>query len=137
MSELLPQLEGEQGWSLCLHHRDFQPGKPIIENIVDSIYGSRKTICVISHHYLESEWCSSEIQLASFRIFDEKKDILILVFLEDIPTHQLSPYHRMRRLVKKRTYLSWPKPGKDTQVFWQKLRVALETGVAEEENLIL
>ncbi|XP_036413577.1 toll-like receptor 13 [Colossoma macropomum] len=137
MSELLPHLEGEQGWRLCLHHRDFQPGKPIIENIVDSIYGSHKTICVISRHYLESEWCSSEIQLASFRIFDEKKDILILVFLEDIPMHQLSPFHRMRRLIKKRTYLSWPKPGKDSQVFWQKLRVALETRGAEEENLIL
>lgn len=138
MSELLPQLEGEQGWRLCLHHRDFQPGKPILENIVDSIYGSRKTICVISRHYLESEWCSSEIQVASFRIFDEKKDVLILVFLEDIPMHQLSPYHRMRRLIKKRTYLSWPKSGKDTRVFWQKLRVALETrGPFEEESLIL
>ena len=40
------------------------PGKPIIENISDAIYGSRKTICVISHHYLESEWCSREIQMA-------------------------------------------------------------------------
>lgn len=25
--ELLPKLEGEQGWRLCLHHRDFEPGK--------------------------------------------------------------------------------------------------------------
>ncbi|XP_076839631.1 uncharacterized protein LOC143484664 [Brachyhypopomus gauderio] len=137
MRELLPQLEGEQGWRLCLHHRDFQPGKPIIDNIVDGIYSSRKTICVISHHYLESEWCSSEIQVASFRLFDEKKDVLILVFLEDIPTHQLSPYYRMRSLIKKRTYLSWPKPGKDTRVFWKKLRVALETRRTFEEGFIL
>lgn len=27
MDELLPKLEGEQGWRLCLHHRDFEPGK--------------------------------------------------------------------------------------------------------------
>lgn len=27
LRELLPKLEGEQGWRLCLHHRDFQPGK--------------------------------------------------------------------------------------------------------------
>ncbi|XP_072513892.1 uncharacterized protein [Salminus brasiliensis] len=127
MKELLPKLEGEQGWRLCLHHRDFQPGKAILENIVDGIYSSRKTICVISPHYLESEWCSREIQVASFRLFDEKKDVLILVFLEDILPHHLSPYYRMRSLIKKRTYLSWPKPGKDTQVFWQKLRAALET----------
>ncbi|XP_051246941.1 toll-like receptor 13 isoform X2 [Dicentrarchus labrax] len=62
--EMLPVLEGEQGWRLCLHHRDFQPGKAIIENITDAIYGSRKTICVISRRYLQSEWCSREIQMA-------------------------------------------------------------------------
>ncbi|XP_030630757.1 toll-like receptor 22 [Chanos chanos] len=126
LEELLPKLEGEQGWKLCLHHRDFQPGKPIIDNIVDGIYSSRKTICLITHSYLKSEWCSREIQLASFRLFDEQRDVLILVFLEDIPTCQLSPYYRMRKLVKKRTYISWPKPGEDTRVFWQKLRMALE-----------
>ncbi|XP_076839254.1 uncharacterized protein LOC143484434 isoform X1 [Brachyhypopomus gauderio] len=137
MRELLPQLEGKQGWKLCLHHRDFQPGKCVVDNIVDGIYGSRKTICVISRHYLESEWCSRELQVASFRLFDEKKDVLILVFLEDIPTHQLSPYYRMRKLIKKRTYLSWPKPEQDIRIFWQKLRVALETsGTAEDESLI-
>nr|QFE31825.1 toll-like receptor 22 [Sillago sinica] len=126
--ELLPKLEGEQGWRLCLHHRDFEPGKPIIDNITDAIYRSRKTICVISHRYLESEWCSREIQVASFRLFDEKKDVLILVFLEEIPTSQMSPYYRMRKLLKKRTYLSWPQAGEYTGVFWEKLRQALRTG---------
>uniref|UniRef100_A0AAY5K3I3 TIR domain-containing protein n=1 Tax=Esox lucius TaxID=8010 RepID=A0AAY5K3I3_ESOLU len=64
LRDLLPELEVRQGWRLCLHHRDFQPGKPIMENITDAIYGSHKTICVISRHYLESEWCSREIQVA-------------------------------------------------------------------------
>ncbi|XP_051536104.1 toll-like receptor 13 isoform X2 [Myxocyprinus asiaticus] len=138
MRELLPQLEGEQGWRFCLHHRDFEPGKPIMDNIVDGIYSSRKTICVISRHYLESEWCSREIQVASFRLFDEKKDVLILVFLENIPSHQLSPYYRMRRLIKKRTYLSWPQPGEDVRGFWQKLGMALGTQrTTEKESPIL
>uniref|UniRef100_A0A0E9X156 TIR domain-containing protein n=1 Tax=Anguilla anguilla TaxID=7936 RepID=A0A0E9X156_ANGAN len=65
--------------------------KPILDNLVDSIYSSRKTICLISRHYLESEWCSREIQVASFRLFDEKKDVLVLVFLEKIPHNQLPP----------------------------------------------
>uniref|UniRef100_A0A1A8I4Z0 Chromosome undetermined SCAF11492, whole genome shotgun sequence, Uncharacterized protein n=1 Tax=Nothobranchius kuhntae TaxID=321403 RepID=A0A1A8I4Z0_NOTKU len=131
--EMLPVLEGEQGWRICLHHRDFQPGKPIIENITDAIYGSRKTICVISRHYLQSEWCSREIQIASFRLFDEQKDVLILLFLEEIPRHHLAPHYRMRKLLKKRTYLSWPQaahPG----VFWQNVQRALQTGDAVAEN---
>ncbi|XP_060949652.1 toll-like receptor 13 isoform X2 [Limanda limanda] len=128
MRELLPKLEGEQGWKLCLHHRDFMPGKPIVENIVDAIYGSRKTICVISRRYLESEWCSREMQVASFRLFDEQKDVLILVFLEEIPTGELSPYYRMKKLLNKMTYLSWPRAAGHTELFWEKLRQALRTG---------
>ncbi|XP_055364654.1 uncharacterized protein LOC114852857 [Betta splendens] len=127
IGELLPKLEEEQGWKLCLHHRDFEPGKPIIDNITDAIYSSRKTICVISRKYLESEWCSREIQVASFRLFNEKKDVLILVFLEEIPTYELSPYYSMRKTLKKKTYLSWPRAGQHTGLFWEKLRRALQT----------
>ncbi|KAK1159172.1 hypothetical protein AOXY_G21781 [Acipenser oxyrinchus oxyrinchus] len=138
LRELLPNLEQGRGWKLCLHHRDFQPGKPIIDNIVDNIYKSRKTLCIISRHYLESEWCSREIQVASFRLFDEHKDVLVLVFLEDIPDCQLSPYHRMRKLVKKKTYLNWPKCEEETRLFWHKLNTALETREEpDEENPIL
>ncbi|XP_039676812.1 toll-like receptor 13 [Perca fluviatilis] len=108
--------------------------KPIVENITDAIYGSRKTICVITRRYLQSEWCSREIQMASFRLFDEQKDVLILLFLEEIPAHQLSPYYRMRKLVKKRTYLSWPQAGHHTGLFWQNVGRALETGDAPTET---
>ncbi|MEQ2314404.1 hypothetical protein AMECASPLE_011870 [Ameca splendens] len=132
--EMLPVLEGEQGWRLCLHHRDFQPGKPIIDNITDAIYGSRKTICVISRSYLQSEWCSREIQMASFRLFDEQKDVLILLFLEEIPSRHLSPFYHMRKLVKKRTYLSWPQAVQHPEVFWQNVQRALKTGDVLTEN---
>ncbi|XP_032437375.1 toll-like receptor 13 isoform X2 [Xiphophorus hellerii] len=134
--EMLPMLEEKQGWKLCLHHRDFQPGKPIIENITDAIYGSRKTICVISRSYLQSEWCSREIQMASFRLFDEKKDVLILLFLEEIPAHHLSPFYRMRKLVKKRTYLSWPQAAQHPGVFWQNVQRALQAGGAVAEPVL-
>uniref|UniRef100_A0A668TG82 TIR domain-containing protein n=1 Tax=Oreochromis aureus TaxID=47969 RepID=A0A668TG82_OREAU len=125
IDKLLPKLEGEQGWRLCLHHRDFEPGKPIIDNITDAIYGSRKTICVISHKYLESEWQCIQ------------KDILILVFLDDIPSYLLSPYHRMRKMLKKKTYLSWPRAAENTELFWEKLRQALETSENPEAELLL
>ncbi|XP_029955817.1 toll-like receptor 22 isoform X2 [Salarias fasciatus] len=134
IQELLPKMEGEQGWRLCLHHRDFEPGKSIIDNITEAIYSSRKTLCVISSGYLESEWCSREIQAASFRLFDEKKDVLILVFLEEIPASKLSSYFRMRKLLKRQTYLSWPRAGEHTGLFWEKLRQALQTGQELDEE---
>ncbi|KAI9516781.1 hypothetical protein NQZ68_013839 [Dissostichus eleginoides] len=137
IKELVPKLEEEQGFKLCLHHRDFEPGKPIIENITDAIYGSRKTICVISRKYLESEWCSREIQVASFRLFDEQKDVLVLVFLEDIPTSQLSAYHRIRKLLKRQTYLSWPQAEEHPELFWVKLCKALKNREDINEDRLL
>uniref|UniRef100_A0A8C6U354 TIR domain-containing protein n=1 Tax=Neogobius melanostomus TaxID=47308 RepID=A0A8C6U354_9GOBI len=132
--ELLYELEERQGWKLCLHHRDFIPGKAIIENITDAIYSSRKTLCVISRRYLQSEWCSREIQLASFRLFDEHKDVLILLFLEEISSNQLIPFYRMRKLVKSRTYLSWTQARSHKGLFWEKVRRALECGHEPGDN---
>ncbi|CAL8262324.1 unnamed protein product [Lota lota] len=132
--EMLPALEDERGWRLCLHHRDFQPGTSIMENITEAIYGSRKTICVISRHYLESEWCSREIQMASYRLLDEKKDVLILLFLEELPEKQLSPYYRMRKLVRRSTYLSWPQAGRHPGLFWHNVHRALESGDSHDDN---
>lgn len=71
----------------------------------------------------------------SFRLFDEQKDILILVFLEDIPSYLLSPYHRMRKMLKKKTYLSWPRAAENSS--WEKLRQALETSENPEAELLL
>ncbi|XP_072288422.1 toll-like receptor 13 [Eucyclogobius newberryi] len=139
--ELMKHLEEEQGWKLCLHHRDFEPGRPIVDNITDAIYGSRKTLCVISRRYLQSEWCSREMQVASFRLFDERKDVLVLVFLEDIPASHLSPFYRMRKALRRQTYLSWPgaagAAGPEAHLFWEKLGRALTSTESEAADRLL
>ncbi|KAJ0003525.1 hypothetical protein NQD34_008623 [Periophthalmus magnuspinnatus] len=132
--ELVPELEERQGWRLCLHHRDFEPGKAIVENITDAIYSSRKTLCVISHQYLGSEWCSREIQMASFRLFDEQKDVLILLFLEEISPNQLNPFYRMRKWLRSRTYLSWSQARSHRGLFWERVRHALQCGAEISNN---
>uniref|UniRef100_A0A3Q1AZK4 TIR domain-containing protein n=2 Tax=Amphiprion ocellaris TaxID=80972 RepID=A0A3Q1AZK4_AMPOC len=142
MDQLLPNLEGNgSSFKLCLHHRDFELGRYIVDNIVSAVYSSRKTICVVSRKFLQSEWCSLEIQLASYRLFDEHRDVLLLVFLEPIPERQLSSYHRMRKVMLKKTYLQWPgsdctDPVQAQDLFWNQLRRAISTGsrVKTEEN---
>nr|DBA30874.1 TPA: hypothetical protein GDO54_006803 [Pyxicephalus adspersus] len=131
-NELIPNLEKTYHWKLCLHHRDFEPGKAIVDNIIDNIYCSRKTICVISRHYLGSEWCSKEMQVASYRLFDEHSDVLILLFLEHIPHHRLSVYHQFRRVLKKKTYLLWPKDINATALFWHMVNQALTLEVEDD-----
>ncbi|XP_074538973.1 toll-like receptor 21 [Halichoeres trimaculatus] len=134
MDQLLPNLEGNgSAFKLCLHHRDFELGRDIVDNIVSAVYGSRKTICVVSRNFLSSEWCSLEIELASYRLFDEHRDVLLLVFLEPIPERLLSSYHRMRKVMLKKTYLQWPgsnctDPTQAHELFWNQLRRAMKTG---------
>ncbi|XP_062847933.1 toll-like receptor 21 [Trichomycterus rosablanca] len=133
MEQLLPNLEGNgSAYRLCLHHRDFEPGCNIVDNIVSAVYNSRKTICVVSQNFLRSEWCSLEIQLASYRLFDEMQDVLLLVFLDSIPERQLSTYHRMRKVMLKKTYMQWPGPNctdpdKAEEIFWRRLKRALRS----------
>lgn len=133
MSELLPNLEGNgSSLKLCLHHRDFEPGRYIVDNIVSAVYSSRKTVCVVSSSFLNSEWCSLEIQLASYRLFDEHRDVLLLVFLEPVSERALSSYHRMRKVMLKKTYLQWPgsectNPAQARDLFWSQLRRAIGT----------
>lgn len=133
VNELLPNLEGNgSSLKLCLHHRDFEPGRYIIDNIVAAVYSSRKTICVVSRNFLSSEWCSLEIQLASYRLFDEHRDVLLLVFLEPISARRLSSFHQMRKVMLKKTYLQWPgsectDPAQAQGLFWSQLRRAIGT----------
>ncbi|CAK6977094.1 toll-like receptor 21 [Scomber scombrus] len=142
MEQLLPNLEGNgSSFKLCLHHRDFELGRYIVDNIVSAVYSSRKTICVVSRNFLQSEWCSLEIQLASYRLFDEHRDVLLLVFLESISERQLSSYHRMRKVMLRKTYLQWPgsdctDPTQAQDLFWSQLRTAMRTGsrLQTEEN---
>ncbi|CAL8304028.1 unnamed protein product [Lota lota] len=140
LEQLLPNLEGNgSSFKLCLHHRDFEPGRNIVDNIVSAVYGSRKTVCVVSRNFLQSEWCSLEIQLASYRLFDEHRDILLLVFLEHIPERELSSYHRMRKVMLRKTYLQWPgsectDPALAQLLFWKQLRRALRTGSRMEDE---
>ncbi|XP_037641913.1 toll-like receptor 21 [Sebastes umbrosus] len=142
MDQLMPNLEGNgSSFKLCLHHRDFEVGRFIVDNIVSAVYSSRKTICVVSRNFLRSEWCSLEIQLASYRLFDEHRDVLLLVFLEPISDRHMSSYHRMRKIMLKKTYLQWPgpdctNPNQAQELFWNQLRRAMRSGsrIETEEN---
>ncbi|XP_068114804.1 toll-like receptor 13 [Hyperolius riggenbachi] len=124
VEQLLPSLEvnGPPFFKVCIHNRDFEVGRDILENIVDSIYNSRWTVCVVSHHYLQSNWCSLEMRMATYRLLSESKDSLILVFLDKINKEELQYYHRLIKLLDKKTHLEWPDDKNGQELFWARLR---------------
>ncbi|NWH70077.1 TLR22 protein, partial [Piaya cayana] len=113
---------------LCLHKRDFVPGKWIVDNIIDSIEKSHKTLFVLSEHFVRSEWCKYELDFSHFRLFDENNDSAILVLLEPIQSETIPKrFCKLRKIMNTRTYLEWP-PGEEQQaMFWFNLKIALKS----------
>ncbi|NXQ32060.1 TLR22 protein, partial [Alaudala cheleensis] len=113
---------------LCLHKRDFVPGKWIVDNIIDSIEKSHKTLFVLSEHFVQSEWCKYELDFSHFRLFDENNDAAILVLLEPIQSRAIPKrFCKLRKIMNTKTYLEWPAGEEQQQVFWFNLKIALRS----------
>ncbi|NXM60847.1 TLR21 protein, partial [Illadopsis cleaveri] len=113
---------------LCLHKRDFVPGKWIVDNIIDSIEKSRKTLFVLSEHFVQSEWCKYELDFSHFRLFDENNDAAILVLLEPIQSNAIPKrFCKLRKIMNTKTYLEWPAGEEQQQMFWENLKGALKS----------
>ncbi|CAN0129550.1 unnamed protein product [Bubo scandiacus] len=113
---------------LCLHKRDFVPGKWIVDNIIDSIEKSHKTLFVLSEHFVQSEWCKYELDFSHFRLFDENNDAAILVLLEPIQSKAIPKrFCKLRRIMNTKTYLEWPLEEEQQEMFWFNLKIALKS----------
>ncbi|KAL9851275.1 toll-like receptor 2 type-1 isoform 1-T7 [Geothlypis trichas] len=113
---------------LCLHKRDFVPGKWIVDNIIDSIEKSHKTLFVLSEHFVQSEWCKYELDFSHFRLFDENNDAAILILLEPIQSKAIPKrFCKLRKIMNTKTYLEWPAGEEQQQVFWENLKGALKS----------
>ena len=127
LDHLLPAMEEETGFKLCIHDRDFTPGRIIEETIVSSIEQSRKTILILSNHFLESTWCYFEMQMARQMLFSLGKDVIILVILTDLPARQVAKSKTLQTLLSTKTYLEWPVEAEGHELFWHKLRAAIQS----------
>ncbi|KAM9299434.1 toll-like receptor 13 [Gastrophryne carolinensis] len=137
IEELLLHLEsqGKRKYKLCFKPRDFLPGVYHVDNMQEAIRNSCKTLCVVSKKYLESQWCRLEVEMACSRVFYQREDVLVVVFLEEIPDYRLSAYHKLRKLIKQNTYINWPEDLQDRDFFWFKLRKALDPWILEEDTV--
>lgn len=125
---LVPELESsEPPIALCLHKRDFVPGRWIVDNIIESIESSYRTLFVLSENFVTSEWCRYELDFSHFRIIDEHNDSAVLILLEPINKETIPKrFCKLRKIMNSRTYLEWPQDEEKREEFWYNLRAVLK-----------
>jgi len=122
--ELLPLLEDEAHLRLCVHDRDWLCGRDVIDNIVQSIESSRKTLLIVSNAFAASQWCQLEMTLAQHRLLAEDRNALVLVLMEPIERRNVTP--RLILQMRQQTYLEWTDDPVGQKLFWKKLLRSLK-----------
>ncbi|XP_069364236.1 protein toll-like [Maniola hyperantus] len=97
---LVPNLKsGRNPLKLCLHYEDWVVGEFIPTQIARSVEKSRRTIIVLSEHFLNSDWAQMEFRAAHGR------ERLIILMLDDLPSDKnldpdLKAYMNMNTYIK-------------------------------------
>ena len=104
---------------VCVHYRDFTPGKSIYKNIVEAIHMSKKTVVFISRAFLKSSWCRYELRMVMTEESYRKRQVVVMVVLEAIPNYDL-PLDILQYYNKK-SYIEKPTSQNDMEVYWKML----------------
>nr|XP_022302085.1 toll-like receptor 6 [Crassostrea virginica]XP_022302086.1 toll-like receptor 6 [Crassostrea virginica] len=106
--DLVKTLEKDYCLSLCIHNRDFIPGTGIADNITNAIHCSRRTVCFMTKHFLDSYWCMFELNMARMEAIYSRngQNVLFLVALDSGIMKRL-PLQLMD-LVDSKSYLEFP-----------------------------
>ncbi|XP_076612802.1 toll-like receptor 5 [Chaetodon auriga] len=121
LKKLDKQFSEENIFCCCFEARDFLPGEDHLSNIRDAIWGSRKTVCIVSKEFLKDGWCLEAFNLAQGRMLEELTKILIILVVGKVPHYQLMKYDAVRAFVQRKEYLVWPEDPQDLEWFYERL----------------
>ena len=112
-------------YKLCIHHRDFQIGAPIQDNILASVDQSKRMLMVLSRRSVRSEWCLLEFRAAHYKVLKDRTNYLIIILFDDVDVAELD--EEMQLYMRTNTYVSI-----SDKWFWQKLFYAMPQHSARE-----
>ncbi|XP_071080769.1 toll-like receptor 13 [Haliotis cracherodii] len=123
-NNIIPRIEDEANFKLCIHERDFIPGEYIVDNIVTNLDNSRNVIMVLSNSFILSPWCQFELALIQKRALEKDEGYVVVVLLENIEARNMTS--SLYALFQTTTYITWPDEEEDRHVFWIRLKHCLQ-----------
>ena len=105
-------------YKLCLHHRDFQVGALIQENIFKSVDHSKRMLMVLSPSFAKSGWCLLEFRFAHQKVLEDRTNYLIIILFDNVDMAELDD--EIKLYTRTNTYVRV-----SDECFWQKLFYAM------------
>ena len=125
---LQPELEENRNFKLCIHSRNFTPGRDIKDNIEEAIEGSNSAIIVMSQGFVDSMWCKEEFTHCYIENMKDAAFNLFVIMMQPTDTLvNISNY--MKMFFETTTYLQ----RHDPELF-TKLAALLEASRKQEND---
>ena len=120
---LMHELENVRNLKLCAHHREFELGEYITENISNAIHNSRKTLLILTKNFLASRSCMYEMRVARNKLLAEGIDVIVPILLAELPDENMDI--GVKNLLQEKTYIQWETSMGGQNYFWEKLETTL------------
>ena len=130
---LMAELEDRLGLRLCVHERDFIPGKNIVDNIADCVQSSKKILMVFSKDFVRSQWCQFELAYCLSQVMDYD-DALIVVCVDDVTSRNMTT--AMMAVMKTTTYIQWAEHDDAVGSFWGRLHLSLRDVIERDDHVV-
>ena len=109
VSCVLPELEETRDFKLCIHSRNFTPGRDIKDNIEEAIEGSNSAIILLSQGFVDSIWCKEEFTHCYIENMKDPAFNLFVIMMQPADTLvNISNY--MKTFFTNKTYLQVDDP---------------------------
>ncbi|WAR05188.1 TLR4-like protein [Mya arenaria] len=118
---------GHTGMKLCVHQRDFLPGIPIQDNIVDAIRTSKKTVVILSKNFVMKQWGIFEFNMARMESIDKRvseNGCLVIVLYENVPA-KIMPLEILD-WIEHHSYISYTSDPDGQPLFWENMTTAIK-----------
>ncbi|CAC5359688.1 TLR13 [Mytilus coruscus] len=115
-TQFIKRVENVEGLKLCIHHRDFEIGQPIIENIDKFVEKSRKVVVIMSNDFAKSEWCQWEVDVVQEKRRRLGRDVFLLVMLKNIDSKHMTSH--LRSLLASGRHIKYSS-GAGEDLFWR------------------
>ncbi|XP_052089707.1 toll-like receptor 3 [Mytilus californianus] len=115
-TKFVQRVEKEEGLKLCIHHRDFEIGQPIIDNIDKFVEKSRKVVVIMSNDFAKSEWCQWEVDLVQEKRRRLGRDVFLLVMLKNIDSKHMTSH--LQALLASGNHIKYSS-GVGEDLFWR------------------